>query len=345
MKAVRLSLLLLFLSVQVLGQTARDYARDWDLGRLCKEDFAVSAREDSSYFSVLWIKDHARVKKGSVIYRYLDIRNAFLPGGSVVGKEGLTEDQMLLFQREFDLSEQYARKLRDTLLLMPSHLRKKVWNQKVSEYYSEGKVRAAQMDADFYPGPDRFDITAVPMRRSPIGVSVFLGADCSIPFGAMEDLSGPLAGFSSGLDLRFGRFFLTADLSLRQGEFKGDYFGVEGVGSKGSSVRQFLWRTGPGLVLVGDEDWRLSAFATVGKCRTGFSPDPVSGWMLSEGLRLECNLQKVCRLDAFRPLMVRTNLFTRMYMDQVWIAGNGSFSPSVNLSIGFDILMNGLSRD
>ena len=345
MKPVPLSLLFLLLSVQVFGQTPKDLVREWDKGSLCNEDFVLSPQGDSAYFSVVWIKDPVRVKKGSATYWYLDIKNAFLPASTYVGKEGLTKEQMLLFQREFDLSEKYVRILRDSLLWLSAKVREERWKQGVSDFFTERRGQAGQSDVDACPGPDNFDITALPMKHTPLGASFYLGGDFSLPLGAMGTLSGPLAGFFSGLDLKYGRFFLAADLSYRKGCYKGDYIGIKGVGEKGSDAYQFLWRVGPGIVLCGDEDWRLSTFVAFGRSRTRLSPDPVSDFLLSEGLRFEWGLHKSYRLYSVLPGLFQSNLFSRLYMDQVWIAGNGTFSPSVNLSIGIDFLVNGLSRD
>ena len=98
--------------------------REWEKGPLRKEEFTVSPQGDSAYFSVIWLEKTARVKVGSAIYQYFDVQNAFLPGNTVIAKEGLTEDLLKSFQEQFDLSEFCTRKLRDAYLMTPGWKRK-----------------------------------------------------------------------------------------------------------------------------------------------------------------------------------------------------------------------------
>ena len=342
MKSRVLSLVFVLFALPAFSQ---EY-REWSLGPLQKAAFDGSVRSDTASFSVTWDRQPVRVKQGrSILYRYQDIRTLALLSSCAISGETITEEELGSFQRDFDLAEQYARRLRDTLLFLPAHAKQQVWKQFVSAYTSQRQHLSEESGALLSPGPDDFDITAVPLRVSSRGLAASVGAEWSVPLGDLGELCGPMVGVCPGIDLRSGRLLLSTEFSFRTGWCKDRYFRVVGLPEQRSCVYQFRWRVGPGFVLVDEDAWQLSAFLGLGSSRTVFPSGPVSGFALTEGLRFEHNLRKSYRFDVFRPSLFQTGLVSRLYMDQIWIAGNRTLSPAVNLSLGIVFSENGLSRN
>ena len=343
---MRFKLMASLLSLLAMPAFAQE-SRDWSLGALQKTEFTEAAAGDSASFSVTWEKQHKRVKSGrGVVYKYLDIKNYFIPSYCIIEGNEITEDELRRFQMEFDLSEQSSRRLRDTILFLPPSDRKKAWKTFSSDLYAKREqVASGRLEGDFNPGPDSFDITSLPVRASRVGISVSVGPEIAVPLGAMANLCSPLAGICPGLEIRWGDFFFLGHVSFRTGHYTGQYFGMNTTAAAGSRIEQFIWRTGCGYMLAGNDDWELSVYFAMGNSVFRISPVTVSGLLVSEGIRFDYRLRKCYRMDEFSPTLTKTRLFSRLYLDQVWIAGNKTFSPSVNCSIGINFSLNVLSRN
>ena len=314
--------------------------REWEKGPLRKEEFTVSPQGDSASFSVIWLEKTARVKVGSAIYQYFDVLNAFLPGNTVIGKEGLTEDLLQSFQEQFDLSEYCARKLRDAYLMTPGWKRKDLRSR---AFEKSTLLRDSLATGKFSFGnlpPENFDPSHLP-KVSPFGISAFAGAECFIPMGAMSGLTSPNLGICYGLEMSYGRFYLDAWHSWGKGRYVGNYLGVGGD----NGVYHSDWRLAPGFIVAEKGRWNLSLFVAGGHSRVTVSGnETVQGLSFAEGLRCDFRFWKKFYLSRAFPVLYQAGLSSRVYVGQLLVAQNNTISPSLNVSLSLNVSRHGLSR-
>lgn len=336
------SIALLLLAVQVFGQgiPKGQSLREWDKGPLQKTEFLEAARGDTAFFSCVWFQKHVRVKTDKITaFHYTDVQNIFLPFTSVICGDEITEEQLQTFQKEFDLSEFYARELRDTLVMLPGWRRKEAQKRVYAEFLAQRNTFSDETGLIPTLDPDDFDVTLLP-RVSPLGFAVHAGAVASCPLGDMSGLSGPSFGMVSGVEISYGRFYVTAEYYDCKGSYKSDYIGV----GEAPSVSQSGWRVGPGIVFVRTDRMRFSTFMTSGHSRVSSNQEIISGPSLTEGIRCDFCLRRAYRLDGVSALY-QAGIGSRLYLGQIWVSQNRTFSPSVNLSLSLNISRNGLSRN
>ena len=336
------SIVLLLLAIQVSGQNIPrgQSLREWDKGPLEKTEILESARGDTAFFSCVWLQKHVRVKTDRITaFHYTDVQNIFLPSTTVVCGDEITEEQLHSFQKEFDLSEFFARKLRDTLVMLPARHRKEIQKQTYAEYLALRNDISDEIGLIPTLEPDNFDVTLLP-RVSPLGFAVHAGAVASCPLGDMSGLSGPSFGMVSGAEISYGRFYVTAEYYDCKGSYKSDYIGM----GEAPSVSQSGWRLGPGIVFMKTDRMRFSAFMTSGHSRVFSNQEIISGPSLTEGIRCDFCLRRAYRLDGVSALY-QAGIGSRLYLGQIWVSQNRTFSPSVNLSLSLNISRNGLSRN
>ena len=341
--------------------------RSWTSGPLSWSDFQSAGPElsdssETSHASFSLIRENIKVKEGGIAYKYQDVSAAIDPRQSWVEAAAKNEQTLRKLLQEFDILQYYATLYREDFMFYTD-----MKNHPYEEYFDEGTKHklseAAYLeqyrsaieefrktgDASAYPvSREPFDITKMPCQVASGASEMHISLITVNPTGDLAKMFTPVFGFSAGYGYREGRNYVCADLSegviglnLTGYSFKdGGHYTVRG------SYFGAAAKYGRILFSAGKTDFSLFAGLGYSAWKEGhlLSKATVSGLTLTEGLCVDYTFHRTFNYLAKTPQARDFGLQFKVYVDELYVASQKFFVPTINLGMGFNFGFRKLSR-
>ena len=331
-----LSVLFAFLFLMIGARGKAQELRTWSEGPLTVSDLTiVDEPQDTITASFIWNQTKKKIHKGRVRFVYYDYCAAFYRESMLVGRNRVSERVVDSLQRLFNLSEYYARAIRDNGLSNPRTTKEAML------YYAKAYRTARDMNLDnSFTLTNDFDITEKQLKKT-IGINFYIGSFTKVPFGDMANLVHSFNGYTYCAGLSYDRIIIQVEMSKGVGNYLGSYSNIRGINTS-TKVPLSCFKASVNYVLKESSNYRLTVVAGGGKNEYKFHETEmfsVDGNVLTEGIRIDW-IAHMDNLFTFPFVRVaKYSPFVMLSSDQQWIAGNKTITPSVSFTIGlsFDV--------
>lgn len=343
LKKVKTGIILVLSLISICGKAQQ--AKSWTDGPLTMSDFPLAGPEaasfaDTSLAFFTLVRENKVVESKGVTYKYLDVNAAFLKDRSWV-KEGFMSAALLQkHQIEFDLLQYFANLYRDDYLFyhnpvlslneekfdgnkgkMPENEYIQMYNEALDEFHRTGS------SSNYSVSREPFDITKLDFLTDKGANDYHLALVGLFPTGDMARLADiSHTALMLGYGYREGKNFFMADLSVSP-----SFFGFR-------SHYSFSVDYGRDLFSIGKSSLGLYAglVYSLWKDFDIFSETIASGIGFTQGLCFDVPLHKTYNFLAKSPYVREQKLQFRVYVDEVFIARQRVFTPSIIFSVGFN---------